>query len=82
VAVWRDGPVGAIMSIWHDPDDEEQPFYQSITLFERLDGVWTQVAPPGPLSMAKGRLIRVRFSLAPAPVRYAMDARTSGWRVG
>jgi hypothetical protein len=42
VAVWRDGPVGAIMSIWHDPEDEEQPLYRFITLFERLEGVWTR----------------------------------------
>ena len=41
VAVWRDGPVGAILSIWHDPDDEEEPFAQDITVFELVDGMWT-----------------------------------------
>jgi hypothetical protein len=42
VAVWRDGPVGAIMSIWNDPEDEWQPLYHAVSLFERLDGVWTR----------------------------------------
>jgi hypothetical protein len=40
VAVWRDGPVGAILSIWHDPGDDEDPFAQDITVFEFVDGAW------------------------------------------
>lgn len=41
VAVWRGGALGAILSIWHDPDDEEEPFAQDITVFELVNGVWT-----------------------------------------
>ena len=41
VAVWRGGALGAILSIWHDPDDEEEPFAQDITVFELMDGIWT-----------------------------------------
>lgn len=40
VAVWRDGPLGAILSIWHDPEDDEEPFAQEITVYEFVDGVW------------------------------------------
>lgn len=42
VAVWRDEPVGAIMSIWNDPEDEQQPLHQFVTIFERLDAGWTR----------------------------------------
>jgi len=40
VVVWRDGSVGAILSIWHDPDDDEEPFAQDITIFELVEGAW------------------------------------------
>lgn len=42
VAIWRDGSVGAIMSIWNDPEDEWQPLYHAVSLFEQLDGLWTR----------------------------------------
>ena len=41
VAVWRDGGIGAILSIWHDPDDDEEPFAQDITVFTLVEGSWT-----------------------------------------
>jgi hypothetical protein len=41
VAVWRGDGLGAILSIWHDPYDSEEPFAQDISTFELIDGVWT-----------------------------------------
>jgi hypothetical protein len=40
VKVWRQGPVAAVLYIWHDPDDDEEPFAQDIEVFERVDGRW------------------------------------------
>jgi hypothetical protein len=42
LAVWRDGFVGAIMSIWHERENEQQDSYLSIALFERVDAGWTR----------------------------------------
>jgi hypothetical protein len=41
VAVWRGDGLGAVLSIWHDPEDDEEPYAQDITIFEIVDGRWT-----------------------------------------
>jgi hypothetical protein len=42
VAVWRRGRVGAVLSIYHDPDDEEEPFSHDIEvlLHDESSGAW------------------------------------------
>jgi hypothetical protein len=40
VAVWREGPFCAVLFIWHDPDDEEEPYSQDIEVFEKVHGQW------------------------------------------
>jgi hypothetical protein len=33
VSVWRDGSLGAVMSIFHEPEDDEEPFSVDISVY-------------------------------------------------
>lgn len=83
MAVWRDGAVGAILSIWHDPEDDEEPFAQDVTVFELVDGAWTwrsRGGSIGPSIMQNGRFLNDQCSQGLAPARPVLMAiRPSGW---
>jgi hypothetical protein len=47
VAYWRQGTVAALLSIWRDPDDPDEPFQQEIELYEEIDGGWVDLGGGG-----------------------------------
>jgi hypothetical protein len=55
LAVWRDGTVGAVMTIWRDPDGDEAvtpdddawPYNVDIETYEFVDGLWRRVGTGG-----------------------------------
>lgn len=47
VTVWRRGTVAAVLFIWHDPDDDEEPYSQDVEIFEKIDGEWRSLGRGG-----------------------------------